>query len=259
MTNSMGIDAVRIANAWVHPLPVAKLNAVLQQSVESGATRIIAHHNLHSLYLQHSDPSMQSFYRQAECTQIDGMGIVLLANLLGVRIPREARVTYVDWVPWIMRMAAEHSWRIFYLGSKEGVAELAANRLRSEYPGLQIQTRHGYFAAQRTCQENRDVLGAIKDFQPHVLLVGMGMPRQEHWVLENLSDLSGMTILTVGAAFDYYAGVIPTPPRWSGRVGLEWLFRLAAEPQRLWRRYLVEPWFLLAILAGSLRHSRNSS
>jgi N-acetylglucosaminyldiphosphoundecaprenol N-acetyl-beta-D-mannosaminyltransferase len=72
----------------------------------------------------------------------------------------------------------------------------------------------------------------------------MGMPRQEHWIVDHLDKLSVNVILNGGAALDYFAGVIPTPPRWAGRLGLEWLFRLMAEPRRLWFRYLVEPWFI---------------
>jgi N-acetylglucosaminyldiphosphoundecaprenol N-acetyl-beta-D-mannosaminyltransferase len=74
--------------------------------------------------------------------------------------------------------------------------------------------------------------------------VGMGMPRQEHWIMDNLHRLHSMVVLPCGASIDYVCGEIPTPPRWAGRWGLEWLCRLLAEPRRLWKRYLIEPWFL---------------
>jgi N-acetylglucosaminyldiphosphoundecaprenol N-acetyl-beta-D-mannosaminyltransferase len=80
----------------------------------------------------------------------------------------------------------------------------------------------------------------------------MGMPRQEIWVLNNLEKLHAKVILTCGACMDYIAGEIPTPPRWMGRVGLEWLYRLLSEPGRLWKRYLVEPWFLGGLLVRDL-------
>lgn len=98
------------------------------------------------------------------------------------------------------------------------------------------------------------VTDAISAARPDVLLVGMGMPRQERWVARFRDRLPPCVILTVGAAFDYEAGVTPTPPRWSGRLGVEWLFRFAAEPRRLFFRYFIEPWSLigpaLADLAG---------
>jgi len=110
---------------------------------------------------------------------------------------------------------------------------------------VSIIVRHGRFEPDRNGPDNAEVLAAINDAQPDVLFVGMGMPRQESWILDNLDGLGGRVIFSVGAAFDYEAGAIPTPPRWTGRVGLEWLFRLASEPRRLFSRYLIEPWSLI--------------
>jgi N-acetylglucosaminyldiphosphoundecaprenol N-acetyl-beta-D-mannosaminyltransferase len=105
-----------------------------------------------------------------------------------------------------------------------------------------MDASHGYFDPGG--EENERVLRAIEAFAPDVLLVGMGMPRQEHWIMDNLDRLGSTVLLPCGASIDYVAGEIPTPPRWAGRWGLEWLYRLLAEPGRLWKRYLIEPWFL---------------
>jgi N-acetylglucosaminyldiphosphoundecaprenol N-acetyl-beta-D-mannosaminyltransferase len=111
--------------------------------------------------------------------------------------------------------------------------------------------------------ENKATIDAINTYKPHILMVGMGMPRQEHWIAKNLESIQTNTILTSGACIDYVAGAIPTPPRWMGRMGLEWLYRLFSEPKRLWRRYLIEPWFigilflreiLILPIRNSLRH-----
>lgn len=96
-------------------------------------------------------------------------------------------------------------------------------------------------------QQNLETLAAINAYQPHVLMVGMGMPRQEYWILDNIEHIHTNAILTAGACMDYLAGAIPTPPRWMGKMGLEWLYRLLSEPKRLWRRYLVEPWFVAGL------------
>jgi N-acetylglucosaminyldiphosphoundecaprenol N-acetyl-beta-D-mannosaminyltransferase len=177
--------------------------------------------------------------------------MILWGRLLGHRLRREQRVTYVDWIRPLMAEAGRRGWRVFYLGGRPGVAQRAAEILSAEFPGLQLWTRHGHFDLAGA--ENEDVLREIAEVEAQVVMVGMGMPRQEYWILDNLQRLQGNAILPAGACFDYIAGAIPTPPRWMGRLGLEWLYRLVSEPGRLWRRYLVEPWHLLPEMMNDLR------
>ncbi|HZS60644.1 MAG TPA: WecB/TagA/CpsF family glycosyltransferase, partial [Gemmatimonadaceae bacterium] len=106
---------------------------------------------------------------------------------------------------------------------------------------------HGYFDHTPGSADNKAVLADIAGFEPNVLMVGLGMPRQEHWVHAHRAETTANAILLAGAALDYVAGAVPTPPRWAGRWSLEWAFRLAAEPRRLGRRYLVEPWPVLGL------------
>jgi N-acetylglucosaminyldiphosphoundecaprenol N-acetyl-beta-D-mannosaminyltransferase len=229
----------------VNALTISDLNALIKHSIDNQQRWIISNHNLHSIYLHHRDEHMHRFYEKANYIHVDGMLLVLLGKLFGLPLRREHRVTYADWTPRLIQEATQQSWRVFYLGAKPGVARKGADVLQQQFPGLQIETAHGYFNAQSQSSENQAILAKIRDYQPHILMVGMSMPRQEHWILDNLESISANIILPAGAAIDYIAGAVPTPPRWAGEIGLEWLFRLMAEPQRLWRRYLVEPWFLL--------------
>lgn len=115
-----------------------------------------------------------------------------------------------------------------------------------------MKTAHGYFDLS-SVEANQQIIAEINAWQTDLLLVGMGMPRQEHWVLDHRSELQAWCILPVGAALDYVAGAIPTPPRFMSRIGLEWLARLVAEPRRLWRRYLLEPLALVRFVGVDLR------
>ncbi len=234
----------KLLGVKVDALSIPELNLLIEESIEKKEKWIIANHNMHSLYLFHNDPRMQAFYAKAEYTHIDGMPILFIGKLLGFPMKREQRVTYADWVWPLMAEAADKGWRVFYLGSKPGVAEKGASILCERFPGLQIACAHGYIDMNKDSQENLATLAAINAYKPHVLMVGMGMPRQERWIYENLERIHTNTILTSGACIDYVAGAIPTPPRWMGKVGLEWLYRLLSEPKRLWRRYLLEPWFV---------------
>jgi N-acetylglucosaminyldiphosphoundecaprenol N-acetyl-beta-D-mannosaminyltransferase len=232
---------------------------LVAEAVDERRRYIIGHHNLHSIYLSYHEPRMLEFYRRADFAHVDGMAVVLAGRLLGLPLTRTDRTGYADLLPLLAQRAAISGWRIFYLGSGPGIAEQGAKKLRSQYPQIQIQTRHGYFD-DAGGPANREILEEIQRFDPQILLVGMGMPRQEIWILENLERLQANAVFCCGALMDGVAGEIPSAPRWLGQIGLEWLYRLIMEPRRLWRRYLLEPWSVLMLLAREwlMQASRNS-
>lgn len=229
----------------VDAMTLPDLQAVAAEAIEDSRPCLIANHNLHSAYLYHHDPRMPEFYGKARYVQIDGMPLILIGKLRGYPLGAEHRLGAVDWIPQLTAEAARRGWRMFHLGSEPGVAERGADILRRRFPGLQIATAHGFFDADPGGEENRKLLERINAFGPNVLVVGMGMPRQEHWILDNIDRIEAEVILHAGAYMDFVAGVAPTPPRWMGPLSLEWLYRLYNEPRRLWRRYLLEPWFVL--------------
>jgi N-acetylglucosaminyldiphosphoundecaprenol N-acetyl-beta-D-mannosaminyltransferase len=248
----------RFLDISVQPMTMAALTDTVIEGVSTNQKWVIANHNMHSLHLIHKeaaqgpDGPLQRYFSRAHRTHIDGMSIVLLARLYGQPAQRIHRVGYTDWLPSLMAAAVEKNWRVFYLGSAPGVVDIGVMALQKRHPRLQIEYRHGYFDADPESSENKNVLQQIADFQPHLLMVGMGMPRQELWIEANLNAIQANIILATGAVLDYVAAVIPTPPRWSGRWGLEWAFRLAAEPRRLTPRYLIEPWKLVPIILRNL-------
>jgi N-acetylglucosaminyldiphosphoundecaprenol N-acetyl-beta-D-mannosaminyltransferase len=241
----MKIGWYEILGVKVNLLSMVQLNSLIGEAVKSNCKWIIANHNLNSLYIFHHNPAMKDFYSKVDYVHIDGMALIFLGKLLNLPFKREHRVTYADWVWSLMAQAADDNWRILYLGSKPGVAERGAAILRNQYPGLKIATVHGYFTPG---SQNQAVIDQINSYQPNILMVGMGMPRQEEWILANVDQIKANIVLPSGACIDYIAQEIATPPRWMGQVGLEWLYRLATEPKRLWRRYLVEPWFIAKLL-----------
>ena len=220
----------------------------------------IAHHNLHSFYLLQREIRSRTnggichfaeFYRRAEFTTIDGMSMVLLAKLLGCPISRNHRFSYSYTLSSTLRHAELSGWRVFYLGSSPQTVATANEIIRNRFPKLSFLAHHGFFAKGRDRSENREVLKEIASFRPQVLFVGMGMPIQEGWLMENYASLNANVIITSGASLDYIAGTLKAPPKWVGEVGLQWLYRLLTEPKRLGRRYLVEPFLTLWYLAGN--------
>src|SRR5579862_4741447 len=148
----------------------AELVRLIAETIEAGESRVIANHNMHSLYVWQRDPKMREFFSIADYSFIDGMLVVLLGQLAGLPLKREQRARYLDFIYPLFAEAARNRWRTFFLGSAPGVAEKAADELRCLYPGLQMRTRHGHFNAARSSEENRAVLREIDAYSPHLLL-----------------------------------------------------------------------------------------
>ena len=237
----------------VDGLTTESLYRAIAEAVESGRPTVIGNHNLHSIYLYHRDAKMRRFYARARYVFIDGMPLVWLGRLLGYPLRREHRMTSIDWLRPMLPAAVSRGWRLFLLGSGPEVAERSAALLRSEFPGLQVEAMHGFFDLRPGSTSGEAVLAHLREYHPDVLCVGMGMPRQEHWIEDHIDRLDAGVVLNLGGFMELLTGEIPLPPRWISRVGLEWLVRLLSRPRRVWRRYLVEPWFLLPLLARDLR------
>lgn len=242
---------IQLAGVTINPLTMSELTELVGQSIECGDRHIYANHNLHSVYLFHHDAAMRQFYRLAHCTYLEGMGVLGLARLCGHRLPRKARVANLDWIGPLMQMARDRHWRVFFLGAEPGVGNKAAAILRTRYPGIQVEAGHGFF--DRESEENDQVLDRIGAYAPNILVVGLGMPLQEKWIVKNWGRLGGNVIFNAGNLVRFVAEVVPTPPRWTGQLGIEWLYRLITEPRKTWRRYLIEPLVLLhGLVTGRL-------
>ncbi len=236
-----------LLGVWANAFTMATFFDTIRASITTRSRCIIGNHNLHSIYLYHHDAGMRDFYTIADYVFIDGMPLIWWGKLMGYPLMRHHRLTCVDWVPQLIARCAEENWRVFYLGASPGIAQQGAGQFLTRHPDLDMETAHGFF--DMSSAENTHIVERINAYDPDILLVGMGMPRQEYWIHQTYTQLTARCVITVGAVIDYITGEIPTPPRWTGQTGLEWLARLIAEPRRLGGRYLVEPWFLLPYMA----------
>ncbi len=205
----------------------------------------IAVENAHAVNLAQADPSHLALLRRADLVLNDGKGVMLGARLLGASFPADLNGNF--FTPLLLDRAAERGWRTFLLGAAPGVAERAAELLVRRHPGLVIAgTRHGFIAPDA----HAEVCAEIRGARTELLLVGLGMPMQERWTCEHLHATGARLATTVGAFYDFQTGTVPRAPAWLNRVGLEWVQRLALEPRRLWRRYVVgNPLFIARVLA----------
>jgi N-acetylglucosaminyldiphosphoundecaprenol N-acetyl-beta-D-mannosaminyltransferase len=237
-------ERVEVLGGLMDLVKPAEVFHFARNKIAAGQKAIVANHNLHSLHLIKHDAEFRSFFEQADLIEVDSIPLLLWARLVGRPSRRFHRCTYLDWRDDFWAMAEQSGLRVFFVGGEAGVADAAAERIRREWPGLELTTHHGYYDTTPGSAENAAVVAEINRYKPDILLVGMGMPRQETWVVRNYPDLPPCVVFTVGGAFDYEAGAQLASPRWIGQIGLEWLFRLATNP-RLFGRYVIEPWSLL--------------
>jgi exopolysaccharide biosynthesis WecB/TagA/CpsF family protein len=201
------------------------------------------------------DEAFRWAYGRASLVVADGMPLIWASRLLGD--PLKERVTGSDMVPQVCRLAEEGGYPIYLLGAMPGVAEEAIRRLRRRHPSLRIV---GHYAPplgfERDAEACADIVRRINLAKPAILLIGLGPAKQEKWIAQHLDVLDIRMAFCIGAGIDFLAGNVERAPRWMQRSGLEWLFRLAREPRRLWRRYLVEDMAFLGLFLRECRRPK---
>ncbi len=196
------------------------------------------------------DRSVADLFRSADSINADGQPIVTLSRLFS-RTPLPERVATSDLFPAVARLAAESGVTFYLLGGGEAVNRAAAENALAAYPRLRIVgRRNGYFSRQ----EEPAIVEEIARLAPDILWVGLGVPLEQQFCARNLDKLRGVGIVkTAGGLFDFVALAKPRAPRWMQRLGFEWLFRIIAEPRRLFLRYLITNPHALFVLARDLK------
>lgn len=193
------------------------------------------------------DPELRHILQAADMATADGMPLVWGARLLGV--PLTERVTGADMVPAIAERAAAKGYSLYLLGAAPGVAARAGEILQERYPGLIIAGVDS--PPKRSILEiDRAVLDRIKAAKPDILLVAFGNPKQEKWISMYARELGVPLSIGIGGTLDLIAGVTRRAPRWMQRSGCEWLYRMAQEPQRLWKRYVRDMFYFGYFFVG---------
>ncbi len=226
------------------------LNALVGRSASAIILRrdsfIFACANPHSLIVAKSDPEFRDALASATAVVADGVGCQWAAWLSGCSVG--PRITGFDYFFAVMASLNTSGGRAFLFGSSDEVLAKLLARIATDFPRVIAESLSPPYRPWLEA-ENDQMVEKIKMFNPDVLWVGMTAPKQEKWVARNCARLQVPVIGSIGAVFDYYAGVTPRAPKWYCDRGLEWLYRLPREPKRLWRRTLVSaPQFLAYVL-----------
>lgn len=222
--------------------------------IELGRRGYICTVNVAILMMMASDRRLQRFVNRAALVVADGKPIVWASRWLSRPLPE--RVTGVDLIEALAERSQQQNFKVYLLGASREVIETTATRLREKFPQLNIcGVADGYFSPAEAPLRAK----AIRESGANILLVGMGVPRQEIFLEEYWSDLGVNLAIGVGGSFEVIAGKKKRAPQLIQELGLEWFYRLLQEPQRLWKRYLVTNSQFIYRLCGEMLATAFSS
>jgi N-acetylglucosaminyldiphosphoundecaprenol N-acetyl-beta-D-mannosaminyltransferase len=231
------------------------LNAISDACTENQKVTV-ANYNTHSFNLSMQLPWFYEFLQSSEIVHCDGIGILKALHYLGIELPLQYRVSYSLMMPALLDYCHQNGRSVFLLGASPQNLNTAVHNLSQRYPQATFSGYHGYFSLENE-PENQRVIQMINRIKPNILVVGMGMPRQEEWVWKYRDQLEVNAILVGGAVIDRLAGKVGDCPAFIANRGLEWLYRLVQEPKRLAVRYLLgNPAFILTLALAKFSQPR---
>lgn len=250
-------DSVDLRGVRFAALTEAQATDWILARCRSGAGGWVSTPNVQQLRSISRDPSLRELTATAALTVADGMPLVWASRLQGTPLPE--RVAGSSLVFSLARAAARRGVSLFLLGGDEGVAARAAQRLRVSVPGLTIAgTHYPPLGFERDARERAVISQRLARTRPDLVYVGLGFPKQERLIAQLRDEFPEIWFLAIGASLGFLSGDRARAPRWVQRLGLEWVHRLALEPRRLFRRYVVEgvPFTLRLLAVSAARRGR---
>lgn len=250
---------LRVDSVELDPVSLAEAVAVIVGFARAGTPpRHVCTCNLDHLVWLSRDAAFAAAYEEADLVLADGAPIVWLSRIAarGRAAALPERVTGVDLFWELVKASHEHDLRLFLLGGLPGAAERAAAQARAAWPRANICGIYCPHPARfETSDEQKSIRDAVRAASPDVLFVALGAPKQEKWIHANKRLLNVPVSIGIGGTFELASGAVQRAPRWMQRAGLEWAFRVAQEPRRLFRRYFVDdaPFFVGAVVRAIRR------
>jgi N-acetylglucosaminyldiphosphoundecaprenol N-acetyl-beta-D-mannosaminyltransferase len=246
------MESITLLSVRIDNVTYADVIARVEEFLRVGGAHQIATINTEFIVLAQKDAAFLRALNACALNVPDSVGVTWAARRIGT--PLRARVTGQELVDRICARAAELGARIFFLGAREGIAERAANALKSKYPNLKIA---GCYAGSPAIEEEEAITERINESGAQILFVAYGPPKQELWIARNASRMNVAVAMGVGGTFDTLAGSVPRAPQWMQRAGFEWTYRLLREPWRL-KRQLSIPYFMWLVLTQRKRTRMNA-
>ena len=243
----VGISAIRMADALAH----------IEAWIAVSERRYVCVVPAHSVMDCRDDPELRALVNAAGLVTPDGMSLVWLLRRRGYRDTE--RVYGPDLLLETCGRSVAAGWRHYFLGGAEGVAAELAARLQRRFPGLAVAGTLSPPFRGLSAEEDAALCKSVNEAHPDIVWVGLGSPKQERWMAAHRAALTAPVLVGVGAAFDFLSGRQRQAPRWIQHSGLEWLYRLASEPRRLWPRYARYPRFVVLALRQAVAARRRQA
>jgi len=214
-------------------LTMARTVELIDSAVAEGRFTQHSVVNVAKLVHMREDAELRAAVESCDIVNIDGMGVVWGARLMGLDVPE--RVAGIDLFYELLSLSQAKGHGVFLLGATQDVVALAATKIAVMYPALEIAgVHHGYF-----WDDQEKTVEAVRRSGARLLFVAISSPLKEKFIARWRDQLGVTFVMGVGGTFDVVAGKVRRAPRWMQRFGLEWLYRLIQEPRRMWKRYLV--------------------
>ncbi|GAC1597488.1 MAG: WecB/TagA/CpsF family glycosyltransferase [Pseudarthrobacter sp.] len=248
-----GRDRLKVLDVEVTAVHERRMAEVLSSLIAAGGRRTVVGHNLHSCYLYHTVPEFKALYDSADVVLLDGAPVYALWKRQGPADASDSgyRVGSTDWIKHLGSVIGLD--RVAVVGTNGPSNALACRKLETILPGAKV---HGWAGENWAPERENRVVEELHAFAPNLVLVGLGMPLQESFLWQRREELPEAVYGAVGGALDQISGQQRLAPRWLGRLGFEWLWRLLLSPQRVFGRVFIEPWKLAAVLARRKLRSR---
>lgn len=246
-------ERLRIGEIWVDRLTFDEAIDAIDALVREKCGGKVFTPNVDHLVLAEQNALFKEAYDAVDLSFADGMPLVWASRLMGIELP--AKISGADLIRPLMKRAKSRKWRVFLLGGAPGVAAKAAEVLVAESGATIAGISSPMVGSDGSCAE--DALEEVRAARPDLLLAALGSPKQEIWIHRNAAAFGPVVAVGIGAGFDFIAGTAKRAPPWMSDAGVEWLFRLAHEPRRLWRRYILMDTRFPLIVLRTLRRPRH--
>ncbi len=245
-TGAEPVPRVDVLGVGISCVDLETTTEIFAKWIANEARRYVCVTGMHGVMESQSDDALREIHNASGLTTPDGMSMVYAGRWAGARL---ARVYGPDLMEEVLAAAQEAGWSSYFVGGAPGVASRLVSMLRGRFPGLVVAGSSSPPFRRLSAAEDEELVQEINGSGADIVWVGLGTPKQEFWMAEHRSRLEPAVLVGVGAAFDLLSGTVRQAPRWVQRSGFEWLFRLAVEPRRLWRRYLLNiPRFAVALV-----------